>query len=216
MDGRGMRSRIGIIDDHPTVVLGVAGILNAEPDLRVVATGGSVAELLEDGERLDVVLLDLVLADASTPTRNLEALAKVGARVVAFTSGDRPELIREAGRAGALGMIRKSELPSAIVTAVRAAVAGEVVASPEWAAALDSDPGLGAVRLSAREAEVLALYACGETAERVGAQLYISRETVLDHIRRIRAKYAAADRSARTKVDLYRRAVEDGFVSQPQ
>ena len=65
-----------------------------------------------------------------------------------------------------------------------------------------------------REAEVLALYASGETAERVARLLFISRETVLDHVRRIRTKYAAADRAAPTKVDLYRRAVEDGLVSR--
>ena len=63
-----------------------------------------------------------------------------------------------------------------------------------------------------REAEVLALYASGETADRVARQLFITRQTVLDHIRRIRARYAAVDRPAHTKLDLYHRAVEDGIV----
>lgn len=109
-------------------------------------------------------------------------------------------------------MVRKSELPSVVVDAVRAVLRGEVVATADWAAALDSDSGFVSAELSRREAEVLALYAAGETAERVGRQLFITRETVLDHIRRIRAKYAAVDRPARTKIDLYRRAVEDGIV----
>ncbi|HOZ59613.1 MAG TPA: LuxR C-terminal-related transcriptional regulator, partial [Nakamurella multipartita] len=100
----------------------------------------------------------------------------------------------------------------AVVAAIRAVARGEVVASADWAAALDADGSFVTARLSEREAQVLALYAAGETAERVGAQLYITRETVLDHIRRIRAKYAAVDRPAHTKVDLYRRAVEDGIV----
>ena len=84
--------------------------------------------------------------------------------------------------------------------------------SADWAAALDVDPEFVRVSLTAREAEVLELYAAGETAERVAEALFISRETVLDHVRRIRAKYAAADRPAPTKVDLYRRAVEDGHL----
>lgn len=207
-----MRARIGIVDDHPAVLLGVASVLNAQPDLAVVATAASVPELLALGQSLDAVLLDLSLADDSTPTENLQALACQAVPVLVYTSGDRPQLVREAARAGAAGMLRKSELPDAIVTAVRTMLAGEVPASADWAAALDFDPEFVRVHLSPREAEVLGLYASGETAERVAALLYISRDTVLDHIRRVRTKYAQADRPAPTKVDLYRRAVEDGLI----
>ncbi len=207
-----MRARVGIVDDHPAVVLGVARIVDAHPDMYVAASGSTVAEMLTHDRRLDVVLLDLVLADGTTPTQNIRALDRI-APVLAYTSGERPRLVREAGRAGVIGMIRKSELPDAIVDAIRTVVRGEVVATADWAAALDSDASFVAAELSDREAEVLALYASGETAERVGEQLFISRETVLDHIRRIRAKYAAVDRPAQTKIDLYRRAVEDGIVA---
>lgn len=207
-----MRARIGIVDDHPAVLLGVASVLNAQPDLAVVATAASVPELLGFGQSLDAVLLDLSLADESTPTENMDALTGLAVPVLVYTSGDRPHLVREAARAGAAGMLRKSELPDAIVAAVRAMLAGEVPASADWAAALDVDPEFVRVHLSPREAEVLGLYASGETAERVAALLYVSRDTVLDHIRRVRAKYAQADRAAPTKVDLYRRAVEDGLI----
>lgn len=71
------------------------------------------------------------------------------------------------------------------------------------------------VQITPREREVLGLYAAGETAEHVAKELGISRETVLDHIRRIRVKYARLDRPAHTKVDLYRRAVEDGVLPAP-
>jgi len=203
--------KVGIVDDHPMVILGVTGYVDAQPDLAVTASGASVGHMLRTQQPVDVVLLDLILADGSTPTANVATLTPL-AYVVAFTSGDRPELVREAGRAGVSGMIRKSEPPEAVVAAIRAVARGEVVASADWAAALDADGSFVTARLSEREAQVLALYAAGETAERVGAQLYITRETVLDHIRRIRAKYAAVDRPAHTKVDLYRRAVEDGIV----
>lgn len=207
-----VRARIGVVDDHPSVLLGLASILNAQPDMHLTAAAGTVAELLEQADRFDLVLLDLMLADGSRPAANLRALAPLGIPVLAYTSGDRASLIREAARGGAAGMVRKSELPSVVVDAVRAVLRGEVVATADWAAALDSDSGFVSAELSRREAEVLALYAAGETAERVGRQLFITRETVLDHIRRIRAKYAAVDRPARTKIDLYRRAVEDGIV----
>lgn len=209
-----MRAKIGVVDDHPAVVLGISGILNAQPDMQVVAVGATVAELLDQAERFDVVLLDLVLADGSAPSENILALTAIRVPVIAYTSGDRAGLVREAGLAGAIGMVRKSELPEVIVEAVRTVLRGEVVATADWAAALDADSDFVAAQLSDREAEVLALYASGETAERVGSHLFISRETVLDHIRRIRAKYAAAGRPARTKIDLYRRAAEDGIVGR--
>lgn len=210
-----MSARVGIVDDHPAVILGLRGIIDAEPDLSVVAIGRTVAELLSGTTEFDMVLLDLVLADDSRPGNNVKALLDYNIPVLVYTSGDLPKLVREAANAGAMGMIRKSELPSAIVDAVRTTLAGGVVATADWAAALESDPELVAANLTRREIEVLGLYAAGETAERVGAQLFISRETVLDHIRRIRVKYAASGRPAHTKVDLYRRAVEDGIVPDP-
>lgn len=208
-----MKAHIGIIDDHPAVRLGVATILNTQDDMYVVASAENVTELLGVGQRCDGVLLDLSLADGSTPTENVRELTAAGIPTLVYTSGDRPELIREAARAGATGMVRKSELPGVIVAAVRTMLAGDVVASADWAAAIDYDPEFVTVHLSPREAEVLGHYASGETADRVAELLFISRETVLDHVRRIRAKYSDANRSAPTKVDLYRRAVEDGFIT---
>lgn len=111
-------------------------------------------------------------------------------------------------------MIRKTEQPTAIIDAVLRVARGEVAATADWADALDSDQEFVTAKLSSREAEVLALYASGETAERVASILCLSRETVYDHIRRVRAKYAAADRPAPTKVDLFRRAVEDGILAE--
>lgn len=188
-------------------------ILGLQEDLFVTAATTSVAKLMSTSPRFDVALLDLVLSDGSTPTENLRALAETGSRVIIYTSGDQPELVREASRAGGFGMIRKSAPVTELYEAIRAAARGEVAASTEWAAALDVDTSFVNTVLSAREAEVLALYASGETAERVGAELYISRQTVLDHIRRIRAKYRAHGLAADSKVDLYRRAVEDGIIT---
>lgn len=210
--GTSMRALIGIIDDHPAVMLGVASVLNAQDDLIVTATVATAADLLTLEQRFDGVLLDLMLSDDSTPSDNLHALEALGAPVLVYTSGDRPALIREAARAGAAGMVRKSELPSVIVEAVRGMIRGDVPASADWAAAIDFDPEFVSAHLSPREKEVLGHYAAGETAERVASLLFISRETVVDHIRRIRSKYASANRSARTKIDLYRRAVEDGVL----
>ncbi|MCW5950811.1 MAG: response regulator transcription factor [Propionibacteriaceae bacterium] len=207
-----IQGRVGIIDDHPAIILGTTSIVNAHPALVVTGAGASVAELLASGATYDVLLLDLILADGSRPADNVAAFVSRGIPVLAYTSGDRPELVQEAGRAGAIGVIRKSEPPKRLIAAIQAALRGEVVASPDWAAAIDTDDEFVTAQLTAREAEVLALYASGETAERVARRLYISRVTVIDHIRRIRAKYVAVDRPANSKIDLYLRAVEDGII----
>ena len=208
-----MSSRIGLLDDHPAVVLGVSMIVNSHPGMRVAGAASTVSSLLLGEARFDVVLLDLQLADDSTPTGNVQALTSAGAIVLAFTSGENPALVREAARAGVAGMLRKSESPDRILRALEAALAGETIATPDWAAALSEDRSFVDAHLTARESEVLGRYASGQTADQVAAALFVSRDTILDHLRRIRRRYSAVGRDAPTKVDLHRRAVEDGLVS---
>ncbi|SNU00391.1 two component transcriptional regulator, LuxR family [Ruaniaceae bacterium KH17] len=207
-----MRRHIGIVDDHPAVVLGATSIIGVHSSLFVSGTGATVAELLEHGSHFDLVLLDLTLRDGSRPAENVRTLTAHGIPVIIFTSGDEPRLVREAARAGAMGMVLKTEPPQKIISAIVAVLRGEVAATTDWAAALDADEEFVSAALTDRETEVLALYAAGETAERVARQLFISRETVLDHIRRIRSKYTAIGRTAPSKLDLYHRAVEDGIL----
>lgn len=205
---------VGIVEDQPAMLFGVATVLNRSGGIRVAASGATAPEVVGQARRLDVILLALILSDGSRPAENLQVLEPLGAHVVAYTSGDRPQLLREAAGAGAAGMISRSDPLEVITSSVRRAAQGHILATAQWAAALDSDRQFVAAHLSRRESEVLSLYAAGATAERVAQTLFLSRETVLDHIRRIRAKYAAVDRAAPTKVDLFRRAVEDGLVLQ--
>lgn len=207
-----MRKQIGIVDDHPAVILGASSIINVHGGLVVNGAGATVAELFRQRSHYDLVLLDLSLRDGSRPAENVKTLVQHGIPVLLYTSGDQPRLIREAGRAGAMGMIRKTEQPQKILAAIIAVLKGEVAATTDWAAAIDADDEFVSASLTDREMEVLSLYASGETAERVAGQLFISRETVLDHIRRIRARYAAVDRAAPNKLDLHRRAIEDGII----
>lgn len=206
---------VGIVEDHPAMLFGIVTILNRSGGIRVAASGATANEVARRARRLDVVLLDLALSDGSTPAENIRTLQCLAASILAYTSGDESQRLREAVHAGASGMIAKSDSLEVITASVRRAAQGQVVATTEWVAALDADRRFVAAHLSPRESEVLSLYASGETAEQVAHALFLSRETVLDHIRRIRAKYAAVDRAAPTKVDLFRRAVEDGLVLQP-
>lgn len=209
---RSVHLRVGIVDDHPAIIVGTTTIINMQPDMRVVASGSSVAELFGWGAQLDVVLLDLSLSDGSSITSNVQALTARVPAVLAYTATTSRVLIREAARAGVDGAVLKTEEADRLCDTIRAAARGEATIALDWADAVSSDSDFVNAKLTRREQEVLTLYALGETAERVATTLFISVQTVHDHVRRIRAKYAAVDRPAPTKVDLHRRAVEDGLV----
>ncbi|HHV22203.1 MAG TPA: response regulator transcription factor [Propionibacterium sp.] len=207
---------IGLVDDHFAVSLGITALLEKTDDLRLVATARTVPELLEGGQQLDLVLLDLSLADRSMPEDNVAALTEQGIPSLAYTSGENAFLIRSAAKGGVRGIARKSHTPEQLIEAIRGCLNdGAEALTNEWAAAVDSDPGLDAVGLSARQREVLELFACGESAKRVASQTGLSITTVNDYLLRIRAKYAQQGRAAHTKVDLYKRAVEDGVLPPP-
>ena len=133
-----------------------------------------------------------------------------------FTSGEEPYLVRTAARAGVLGVINKAERDSVIIDAIRTTSRGEMVGSLDWAMAVDSDGEFTAAALSPRQREVLGLYASGESAARVASLTNLSTDTVNDYLGRIRQKYAEVGRPASTKTDLYRRALEDGWLPFPR
>lgn len=205
-----------MVDDHQFTIDGLQVRLADCTDIDLVAHASTVADLFADPAALDLVVLDLRLRDGSSPTGNVEAIRERGVPVLVLTSGEDPYLVREAARAGVLGVIRKSRSPEEIVDAIRAAVRGEVVPTTDWAAAIDGDPEIDLVDLSPQHRKVLELYAAGETATRVASDLKISRETVNDYLRRIRTKYADAGRPAPTKSELYKRALEDGWLPFPR
>lgn len=208
--------RVAIIDDHDLVAVAFEALLASDAELTCVTRATTVTELTRWPREADLVVLDLQLRDGSTPTENIAALTEWGASVLVLTSGENPYLVREASRADPLGIVRKSAPSEVILEAVRRAARGEHVASAEWASALDSDPLLAAAPLTDREREVLELYASGVGAKQVATQLFISENTVSDHLRRIKRIYSDLGRPAATKVELYQRGIEDGFVPSPR
>lgn len=150
----------------------------------------TVGELLEQTTDLDVVILDLRLGDGTSPRENVARLAEHGIGTVVYTSGEHPDLLRLAARAGTLGVVLKSAPEEEIVGAVRAGGRGDTVLTTEWAAAIDGDPNLDAVDLSPQLQRVLTLYASGGTSISVGEELGVAPNTVNEYLKRIRQKYA--------------------------
>ncbi|WP_061963115.1 response regulator transcription factor [Demequina aurantiaca] len=206
---------IALVEDHALIALGFRDLVNATDDLRLVGMVESVAELDSLGESVDLVVLDLRLADGSLPEDNVRAIHARGAHVLIYTGAEDRRLIQSAARSGALGLIRKSTDAETLLDAIRTAARGREVFGVDWAAAIDADAQLPDARLSAREQEILSLYASGETATSVATITNLSRDTVADYVSRIRKKYAEVGRPATTRVDLYKRALEDGLLEGP-
>jgi two-component system response regulator DevR len=204
--------RIAVVDDHELTLRGFAHLVRETDGMHLAATATSVDSLAPLHDKIDLVVLDLRLADGSTPRDNVDAIRLLGAHVLVLTAGEDTRLIREAARAGVLGMVRKSESAEVLIAAIRSAGAGLTVPSTEWAAALDAATDLADAQLSPREREILALYASGQTTQSVAYLTKLSPSTVADYVSRIRAKYERVGRAARSRVDLYKRAEEDGYV----
>ena len=123
-------------------------------------------------------------------------------------------MVRECISAGALGFVPKSDDAMVILEAIRAASRGETYLSASVAAALVADDGGRATpKLSEQERRVLVLYASGLPMKSVARRLDVGYETAKSYLGRVREKYAECGRDARSKIDLRRRAVEDGLIS---
>ncbi len=206
--------RIGVVDDHEQIVRGLRATLDDQPDMELVAGAETVSALLAVTCDLDLALLDLRLGDGTSPITNIETLRQADIPTLVYTSGDEMFLVRQAASAGVMGVVRKNAREEELLAAMRQALSGDTVPGIDWAAAIDSDPGL--VDLSPQLRRVLELYAAGESSARVARELDISAETVTDYVNRIRSRYTTAGRPAPTKTDLYKRAIEDGWLPIPR
>ncbi len=212
---QGDRKRVGLVDDHEVIGAAIRAALRRAPGLTLVATAPTVDSLLEQAASLDLVVLDLRLADGSSPRNNVERLVAAGCNVIAFTSGESPYLLRAVARTPVLGIVRKSEPLEALTAALVRAASGRPVVTTEWASTVESDPLIADAKLSPQEQRTLALFADGATAQTIADEAGIAVSTIEDYVRRIRAKYERIGRRALTKVDLYKRAVEDGLLPAP-
>ena len=206
------RVTILVIDDHEVIAEGCRHRF-AEAELPWQVRWATSLRGV-DLAGIDLVVLDLRLADGSTPSQNVIALSSAGVPTVVYTSADDPYLVRESIGAGVLAVVRKSAPITDLIEAIEAARCGQPSASPDWAAALDADGDFVADCLTESEAQVLALYAMGSKSVTVARELGLSKNTVDTYVARIRAKYQAAGRRADSRVDLFLRAAEDGLVSR--
>jgi two-component system, NarL family, nitrate/nitrite response regulator NarL len=206
---------LALVDDHELVRQGLDAWLSASgPALTVLATAATVADLAGTaGWGADVVLLDLCLGDGSTVEDNIAALRSGGMQVVVVSQNDDPAVVRRSLRAGAAGYVPKSASAEEMTEAVDAAASGRTYMTESLAVALLTAPAERRPELSGQELRTLRMYAGGMPLKSVALRLQVRPDTVKSYVDRIREKYQAVGREAPTKIDLYRRAVEDGLLA---
>ncbi len=209
--------RVALIDDHESVRLGLEAVCARTGTTQVVFSGSTVSAYLQwragaHAAPVDVVVLDLTLGDGTTATENVRQVVADGSPVLIHSVADRPAAVRAALGAGATGVISKASRIDDVMAAIETIARGEPLENIEWANAVDGDRAFADAQLSARERDVLRLYAAGLPLKAVAERLGVAYSTAKENITRVRVKYVEVGRPAPTKVDLLRRAMEDGLV----
>jgi DNA-binding NarL/FixJ family response regulator len=210
-------SRILIADDHAIVRSGLRKVLDAQPDLQVVAEAVDGAEAVEQALKDDV---DLAILDVSMPRMTgIQAAAELSKRkpevkTLMLSMYDSEQFLFEALKAGASGYVLKSGADTDIVEACRAAMRGDSYLYPSAVTALVRDyverGGRGEEQfdvLTPRELEVLKLIAEAQTSKEIADTLFISIKTVDRHRQNILEKLGMRDR-----VELTRYAIRRGLI----
>ena len=207
------KTTVVIADDHTIVRQGLRLLINADPEMQVIAEAGTVAdsERLTRAHRPAVLVLDLNMHGES----GLEAIPRLRetapeTSIVVLTMQDDPGFARQALQTGALGFVLKEAADEELLEAIRLAAAGENYLNPRLGARLAAQPAQASTRpddLSDREIEVLRLIALGHTNTEIAERIFLSTRTVETHRAHIQQKLRRS-----TRAELVRYALERGLV----
>ncbi len=214
-----MTIRLLLVDDHAVVRSGLKMLLAGEADVEIVGEAGSGSEAVTraGSARPDVILMDIGLPDMS----GIEAARQIKSNypdisIVALTIHEDEEYFFKMLEAGASGYVPKRAAPEELLTAIRAAAAGEVYLYPSLAKLLVKDYLMQEREaeakstldgLTEREQEVLSLLAEGATNDEIAAALVISPKTVERHRENIMRKL-----NLHSRVELVRYAIRKGII----
>jgi DNA-binding NarL/FixJ family response regulator len=201
--------RIFTVDDHALLREGIAALIDAEPDMKLVAEASNGEEAIEVFRlhRPDITLMDLQMPGMN----GIEAITRIqaefsGARIIVLTTYTGDVQVLRALKAGARGYILKGKVHRELLGAIRAVHSGQKQIPPEIAAELaehaaDDD-------LSPREVDVLRLIAAGNANKLIADELSIGEATVKRHITNILSKLGANDRTHAVTIGLRRGIID--------
>ena len=194
--------RVLVVDDHALFRRGLTLVLEAEEGIDVVGEGEDGEEAIRKAEELapDVVLMDVRMPKVGgiEATRRI-AEAQPATKILMLTVSDEEEDLYEAVKAGAAGYLLKEISIEEVAEAIRSVMTGQSLISPSMASKLlgefsnlakraEERTSVPAPRLTERELEVLRLVAQGMSNKEIAAELYISENTVKNHVRNILEK----------------------------
>lgn len=214
--------KILIVDDHVIVRDGLISLFNQQPDLQVVGEAGSLREAVD---KTFLLKPDLVLMDISLPDGNgLEAARSIIAhlpktKIIILTVHESDDMLFSAISSGAKGYLLKSTPVKRLIASIRAVMHGEAAVSPAMMSRiLDEFYRMArtteasednAINLTRRERQVLRLLGRGTDNQQIANDLFISKNTVKNHLQNIRAKL-----NLRTRRELIKFAQAHFYLNQ--
>jgi two-component system response regulator NreC len=207
--------RVLLVDDHAVLRAGLKVLINAQPDMEVVAEAGEgeAAVARARQARPDVAVVDLTLPGMHG-LQVIEALrgALPRTRILVLTMHDDPEYIRPALAAGASAYLVKHVADTELLSSIRAVHDGGTVVylkagRPALLPEERAGAGRGPARLSARERDVLRLIASGHTQQEIARRLHIRPKTVETYRSRLSKKLGFS-----TRAELVRYALDTGVL----
>jgi DNA-binding NarL/FixJ family response regulator len=207
--------RVLLVDDHMMFSQTVAAALNEEADIRVVDCVGSLADARSHLEvtEVDVILLDQRLPDGQGTHAAAELRAiRPGVRVVLVTAAVDPPVLSEALAAGCAGFVTRDDSIDDLAAAVRAAASGATTVSPAIMGHLTGADGFAegysGEPLTHRETAVLLFLADGLSNQEISERLFISINTLRNHIQNIISKLGA-----HSKLEAVSTAIREGLIT---
>jgi len=200
--------KVMIVDDHPLVRVGMATVINQQPDMTIVAEADGGPRALEyfRRHRPDVVLMDLRLrGDSGARLTSAIRAEYPDARVLVISNYDGDEDIHQALAAGAMGYLFKSVVEDELVDAIREVNMGHRYLPKGVAARLQEN--IAGVHLTRREEELLDLLGKGLGNRELGQVLGISEDTIKTHLKSLFRKLDVSDRAEAVREGLRR-----GFI----
>lgn len=211
--------RLILADDHAVVRSGIRMLLEAQPDIEIVAEVESGRQAVEEARKIrpDVILMDVQMPELNgiEATQQIKKLAPETA-ILALTMHEDDQYFFEMLHSGASGYVPKRAAPDELVTAIRTVARGEIFLYPSLATRLvqdylkradADDQPLVYDDLTPREREVLVLIAEGLTNAEIGEKLVISVKTVDRHRENIMRKL-----NMHNRIDLVKYAIRTGLI----
>jgi DNA-binding NarL/FixJ family response regulator len=215
-EARPRRVRLALLDDHEVLLDTLSSWIYANaPDFDLVLSASTWQELVHsDNFPTDLVFIDFQLQETISIEARVRTCRAAGAKVIVISSLDTREARERALAAGAAAFLVKTLPMREVMETARRIMGiehGEEL-QKDWRPLPIGATNKSRPKLSHGEIEALKLYVSGLSTSDVAERMNVQYETAKTYLRRVREKYAKANRPASKKAELIRRAAEDGYL----